>query len=237
MSITLRNVWQEEIIIKVGQLAEEMNISVRTLHHYDEIGLLKPRVETSSGHRYYSKQDKQRLRMILLFKYVGFSLSDIADILDRSAEDQKKILRNQRSYLVSKRNEMSDIILFIDSLSLNPDSKILSHSIDIGLNNTNNIALETEEQQMETDFKVMAAYQKIAKLKNADPKSEPVQRAIIELYEILNEQQGGYLSVDMFMRIYNETLIHDKILNEIDRIHPGFAIFFLEALNSFIISY
>ncbi len=67
---------------KVGELAKQTGLTVRTLHHYDEIGLLKPSRRTRSGHRLYGEADVQRLYRILALRRLGFALSEIETVLD-----------------------------------------------------------------------------------------------------------------------------------------------------------
>jgi DNA-binding transcriptional MerR regulator len=62
----------------VGDVAELAHVSVRTLHHYDEIGLLRPTDRTAAGHRRYSSADLRRLREILFYRELDFGLDDIA---------------------------------------------------------------------------------------------------------------------------------------------------------------
>lgn len=71
------NVW------KVGELAEQTGISVRTLHHYDDIDLLSPTHRTASGHRLYTAHDVVRLQQIMSLRELGWSLAEIRDLLDR----------------------------------------------------------------------------------------------------------------------------------------------------------
>ena len=207
-----------------------MNVSVRTLHHYDEIGLLKPKIEEKTQHRFYDEEDVERLRRILLYKYVGFSLTDIDDILKRDFDDQKKILKNQRSYLIQQRNEMSDMIAYIDTLEYG-DGKHNVSQLPTG--DRANAHLQTKEEQAELEQGVVDAYDKIASLMDKDPSDDDVQSAMIGLYHAMNAREGGYLSVDMFLRIFNDTILHDQVLVELNAMHEGFALFFMDALNSF----
>src|SRR4051812_36118415 len=69
--------------LKVGDLARRTGLTVRTLHHYDEIGLLKPSLHTESGYRLYSAGDVGRLQRVLSLRQLGFSLEQIRDCLDR----------------------------------------------------------------------------------------------------------------------------------------------------------
>lgn len=217
-------------MIKIGTLAQAMNVSVRTLHHYDEIGLLKPKIEEKTQHRFYDEEDVERLRRILLYKYVGFSLTDIDDILKRDFDDQKKILKNQRSYLIQQRNEMSDMIAYIDTLEYG-DGKHNVSQLPTG--DRANVHLQTKEEQAELEQGVVDAYDKIASLMDKDPSDDDVQSAMIGLYHAMNAREGGYLSVDMFLRIFNDTILHDQVLVELNAMHEGFALFFMDALNSF----
>ncbi|HSI80282.1 MAG TPA: MerR family transcriptional regulator, partial [Solirubrobacterales bacterium] len=67
----------------VGRLAALAGITVRTLHHYDEIGLLAPSERSKSGYRLYGPGDVGRLREILTYRELGFGLEEIAALLDR----------------------------------------------------------------------------------------------------------------------------------------------------------
>lgn len=66
---------------KVGEISKQTGLSVRTLHHYDTIGLLSPSKHSESGHRLYTSQDIVRLQQIASLRNLGFSLDDISDIL------------------------------------------------------------------------------------------------------------------------------------------------------------
>ena len=69
--------------LKVGELAKRTGLTVRTLHHYDEIGLLRPSLHTDSRHRLYTGKDLARLQQILSLRQLGFSLDEIRACLDR----------------------------------------------------------------------------------------------------------------------------------------------------------
>jgi DNA-binding transcriptional MerR regulator len=69
--------------LKVGELARRTGLTVRTLHHYDEIGLLRPSLHTDSGHRLYTAADIARLQQVLSLRQLGFSLEEVRDCLDR----------------------------------------------------------------------------------------------------------------------------------------------------------
>ncbi|MBV9387634.1 MAG: MerR family transcriptional regulator, partial [Chroococcidiopsidaceae cyanobacterium CP_BM_ER_R8_30] len=68
--------------IKIGELAKQTGISIRTLHYYDEIGLLSPSHRTESGHRLYVEQDIIRLQQVMSLRQLGFSLKEIRECLE-----------------------------------------------------------------------------------------------------------------------------------------------------------
>src|SRR4051794_40129223 len=70
--------------LKVGELARRTGLTIRTLHHYDEIGLLKPSLHTEAGHRLYTTGDVARLQQVLSLRQLGFGLEEIRDCLQRS---------------------------------------------------------------------------------------------------------------------------------------------------------
>jgi DNA-binding transcriptional MerR regulator len=69
--------------LKVGELARRTGLTVRTLHHYDEIGLLKPSQHTDAGYRLYTVRDIARLQHVLSLRQLGLSLEEVRDCLDR----------------------------------------------------------------------------------------------------------------------------------------------------------
>ena len=71
--------YKEEIMYHIKEAAELSGVSVKTLHHYDKIGLLVP-VKSENGYRTYSQEDLERLQVILYYKYLGFSLDQIAEL-------------------------------------------------------------------------------------------------------------------------------------------------------------
>lgn len=86
-------------VFKVGELAARSGLSVRTLHHYDEIGLLVPSRRTPAGHRLYGRDDLERLQRIRSLKQLGFSLDEIAACLDDPRYTLARTLRMHRERL------------------------------------------------------------------------------------------------------------------------------------------
>lgn len=82
-----------EHLLKVGELAARTGVTVRTLHHYEEIGLLKPSRRTESGHRLYAPQDVERLHRIRSLRQLGFSLEEIRGCLDSPRYSLRRVVQ------------------------------------------------------------------------------------------------------------------------------------------------
>ena len=110
---------REEVIMKtVNEVSKLTGISVRTLHHYDEIGLLKPTSVTEAGYRLYDDTSLERLQHILLFKELQFPLKDIKAILDSSDFDRNKALEQQIELLTMKKEHLENLITFARGIKL-----------------------------------------------------------------------------------------------------------------------
>lgn len=91
---------------KVKQLAKISGISVRTLHWYDEKGVLKPSYHGANGYRYYEEEQLLMLQQILFFRDLGLGLNDIQKLLQRDDFDKVKALQSHRQVLI-KQNKKS----------------------------------------------------------------------------------------------------------------------------------
>ena len=99
--------------LTVGQVAERFAITVRTLHHYDEVGLLSPSERTRAGYRLYTDGDLTRLQHIVVYRRLGFALEEIALLLEKP-ESVEQHLRRQRAAVTSRLDEMRDLVTAID---------------------------------------------------------------------------------------------------------------------------
>jgi len=99
--------------LTVGQVAERFGVTVRTLHHYDEIGLVRPH-RTASGYRVYTDDDLERLQHVVVYRRLGFPLEEIGPLLDDPHADVEAHLCRQRAAVVSRLDEMRDLVAAID---------------------------------------------------------------------------------------------------------------------------
>ncbi|HEX8971432.1 MerR family transcriptional regulator [Oryzihumus sp.] len=99
--------------LTVGQVAERFGVTVRTLHHYDEIGLLSPGERSAAGYRLYTQDDLTCLQHIVVYRRLGFALEEVALLLEHP-ETVEAHLRRQRAAVMSRLDEMRDLVTAID---------------------------------------------------------------------------------------------------------------------------
>lgn len=100
----------------VKEISDLTGISVRTLHYYDEIGLLKPTEKSDAGYRLYDDKALETLQQILFFREFDISLKEIKAVLDNPALERNQILQVQRKMLVTKKERMECLIASIDDI-------------------------------------------------------------------------------------------------------------------------
>jgi DNA-binding transcriptional MerR regulator len=100
--------------LTVKQLAAISGVTVRTLHHYDEIGLLTPAAVGANGYRYYGRKELLRLQRILFHRELGVPLSAIAELIELEGENQIGVLKQHREKLEAERERYRVLIETID---------------------------------------------------------------------------------------------------------------------------
>jgi DNA-binding transcriptional MerR regulator len=119
----------------VKQVAKLSGVSVRTLHLYDEISLLKPVVRTESRYRLYGEKELLRLQQILFYKELDFSLEQIGNILDNPEFDIFHAMQGHREALLKRRERMDTLIATIDKtiVQLNEKTMLKPEELYTGL--------------------------------------------------------------------------------------------------------
>lgn len=102
--------------MRIREFAEITGVSVRTLHYYDEIGLLHPAcIDRNTSYRYYDKSSLLRMQEILFYRELDFSLKNIREILSSPNYDKAKALKDQKALLALKKERLERLIAAIDS--------------------------------------------------------------------------------------------------------------------------
>ena len=105
---------REATVFTVGQVARLSGVTIRTLHHYDEIGLLRPSGRTGAGYRSYQDSDLERLQQILFYRELGFPLEEIAAILDDPEVGAAEHLRRQHELLKERIGRLELMVAVIE---------------------------------------------------------------------------------------------------------------------------
>jgi len=101
-------------VYRVSEFAQKTGVTVRTLHHYDRLGLLRPSGRTQAGHRLYGERDFARLEQIVTLKFIGMPLRQIKELLEGGELDLESTLRLQRRLLQEKRRQVEAAIQAIE---------------------------------------------------------------------------------------------------------------------------
>lgn len=111
-----------EQVWKVGELATEAELTVRTLHHYDRIGLVRPAGRTNTGHRLYTEPDVERLYQVLALRQLGLGLDQIAKVLAGTVA-MARVLATHRDYLAAQMVATQDLHTLVAALAATAENR------------------------------------------------------------------------------------------------------------------
>ena len=190
----------------VNEIAQLAHVSVRTLYHYDAIGLLKPTEVTEAGYRLYDDAALERLYLILLFRELEFPLKEIQRILDAPDFDRNRILEQQVELLKAKANHLQTLIHLANGIKLigvkylefnNWDPKkideyqaqaeILYGKSEAWQEYTQKAKSRTKEQNQNINGRVMDFFVELGKIKHLSPDSMEAQTWVKELQTFFTE--------------------------------------------------
>jgi DNA-binding transcriptional MerR regulator len=244
----------------VKKLAVLAGVSVRTLHLYDQIGLLKPSVRTEKNYRLYGKAELLRLQQILFYKELDLPLAAIADLLDDPDFDPVKALENHKTALLQKQERIGRLLVTIDKTidQLKNDVMLQPEELYEGLPKEQadswrkeakekwGDAVDRSEQHLMQKTKAQfAALQEAAGLNwtrlmglmNEDPASEKVQKEIAVHYALIREFWGTADSADKQAAAYaglGDLYVADERYTMVDgKPNPAFARFMQQAMKCF----
>ena len=186
--------------MRISEVAKLTGITVRTLHYYDEIGLLKPSEITEAGYRLYSREDLEILQQILFFRELDFPLSQIKEIMNNPNYDKEEALKKQKELLIQQRQRIEGLIKLIEKRR-EGDNNMSFKEFDMNEieENKKKYAKEVKERwgtskAYEESEKKTSSYNKekwgdinqetseifkgFAELRNSDPGSEEVQELV-----------------------------------------------------------
>src|SRR5215212_8737876 len=141
--------------MNIGEVAALAGVTVRTLHHYDRLGLLSPSGRTAAGYRQYAPADLDRLHQVLLYRELGFPLEEVATLLDDPSADPAEHLRRQHRLLRELLERTSAMVAAVEKemeahqmgIPLTPEERFEV----FGENDPSQYEAEVEERWGETD--------------------------------------------------------------------------------------
>lgn len=100
----------------VGEVARQARVSVRTLHHYDQLGLVRPSSRSRAGYRLYAPADRRRLFEVLVLREMRVPLAEIAELIDDEAGDRRRRLSGHRQRMAVERERLDRVLSALDRL-------------------------------------------------------------------------------------------------------------------------
>lgn len=231
----------------VKEISRLTGISVRTLHYYDEINLLKPTQITDAGYRLYDDTALERLHSILLFKELQFPLKEIKAILDNPNFDQQTALKEQISFLELQKKRLDKIISSARNMLMKGAENMSFSAFD--KTELEQYAEEAKQKWGHTDAykeyeqkrsdssdkteQLMQLFTEIGKIKHLPPGCKDAQKLIKELQNFITENY--YFCTDEILKGLGQMYISDeRFKNNIDKAGgSGTAEFTAKAIKLF----
>jgi len=190
----------------VKQVSDLTGISVRTLHYYDEIGLLKPSEITEAGYRLYDDKALEALQQILFFKELELPLKEVKEIMTEPSFDKMKALENQKKLLILKRNRLDDLIELINK-TLKGENTMSFKEFDM-----------TEYYDVLEEFKIKNKDKVIRQWGSVDKFDEFIEKAKTRETEIAKGAIKQYGSIKKYAEAIKKNLNNDILTTKAEQI-------------------
>ena len=190
----------------VKEVSKRTGVSIRALHHYDAIGLLKPTQVTQAGYRLYDDDALDRLYMILVYRELGLSLKEICRILDAPDYDRNRVLEHQIRLMQDKVLQLQNrislakgmLMLGVNDMNFEgfdpkkideycQQAQMLYGKTDAYREFTRKSKSRTREQEQDLGAQVMDLFARLGKLRPCEPDSEEAQNWAKELQVFFTE--------------------------------------------------
>ena len=188
--------------MKINEVAKVSGVSSRTLHYYDEIGLLKP-TKLENGYRVYTENDLDKLQQILFYKFLGFKLSKISEILNNKS-NKLEILEEQRQLILKEKSRYEQILNTIENT-------IKSHK---GERN-----MSIEEKFSGFKLEDVKKYEQSAKEKYGEEVIEEAKNRQKGKEDIVNEKFNSVFRELAECKRLGLELSDDKVQEQVDRLY------------------
>ncbi|MEE0857615.1 MAG: MerR family transcriptional regulator [Ruminococcus sp.] len=234
--------------MQIKEFAQLTGVSVRTLHYYDEIGLLKPsEVDAQTGYRFYDENAFERMQEILFYRELDFSLKTIAEILSSPNYDKQQALSRQRKLLLAKKERLEQLIATLDSVekgmvfmkTKNEYEALKNQYAEEAKQRWGNTDAYQESESRNTDFSksaplLDAVFEEFAELNRAgaSPESEPAKIMAEKLQQCITD--NFYTCTDEILKGLGQMYVADeRFTKNIDRHGKGTAEFVSACIKNY----
>lgn len=234
--------------MQIKEFAQLTGVSVRTLHYYDEIGLLKPsEVDAQTGYRFYDENAFERMQEILFYRELDFSLKTIAEILSSPDYDKQQALSRQRKLLLAKKERLEQLIATLDSVeegmgfmkTKNEYEALKNQYAEEAKQRWGNTDAYKESENRNTDFSksaplLDAVFEEFAELNRAgaSPESEPAKIMAEKLQQCITD--NFYTCTDEILKGLGQMYVADeRFRKNIDRHGEGTAEFVSACIKNY----
>ncbi len=239
----------------VGELAKLTGITVRTLHHYDELGLVQPSGRTAAGYRLYEERDVLRLQQVLLYRELGLALEQIAAVIDDPAFERADALRAHRAALLERRGRIDAMVAAVDAaLRLEEGKTMETKDVTDMFGGFDHAQYEEEArekwgesaaykesarrtkqygkaewEQIRRDWE--AIYGRLAELmREGAAADDPRCRGVVEAHRAHIERWFYPCSVEMHVQLGEMYVGDPRFTANLEKVAPGFARYLRDAI-------
>lgn len=246
----------------VKELAKLSGVTVRTLHHYDKIGLLKPLNRTEAGYRKYGEEELLRLQQILFYRELDFTLKEISEVLDDPDFDLLTALKEHKQNLLKKSRQLKNLAKIIDTTIKNlKNNSVMTNPKDLyeGMSpemkgfrdeavekygeksikrSENYLSTLSKDERMNLVNRQQQNMRDLAGMVHENPASEKVQEAISEHYQIIRMFWGTHGTEDPQLEGYRALgglYMSDERFSMIDgKPNPEYVNFIVRVMSHFV---
>lgn len=236
------------------EVATLTGVSVRTLHHYDKIGLLRPPRDKENGYRKYSDEELDLLQQILFFRECGFNLEKIKKLLSSPTFDRGKAFELQKKYLLNEKKRIETMLTTLEKsmktskgeITMTPEEKFVGFDFkenpyeeearrrwgDEAVDKSNaHIGSKSQKEQKELGESFNELFRELASIRNEPPASEIAQKAMDKMFRYFNNSFGVTYSLEAFAGIGRMYVEDTRFTTNIDKFGEGLSEFLAEAMT------
>lgn len=238
------------------EVANLTGISVRTLHHYDAMGILCPVRNPENGYREYSEEDLDRLQQILFFKECGFSLAVIRSMLKDPAFDREQAFQVQQNYLLYEKKRIETMLETLTKTrkawkgetTMTPKEKFEgfdwsnnpyeeeAHRLwgdEVVTRSNDKIRSMSQEEQQSISTEMNQLFQELAQYRHMPPDCPQVMTEMEKMYRYFNKNFGYHYNPEAFAGLGQMYVCDQRFTENIDQFGEGLSAFLEKAMKHY----